>query len=56
MKPLGKAFKAVHFNGQPSENALNDFLVGFRTTPHVARGVPPADFLFLDAYRANSPY
>ena len=56
MKPLGKALKAVHFNGQPSENALNDFLVGFRTTPHVATGVPAADFLFLDAYRANFPY
>ena len=54
MKPLGKALKAAHFNGQTSENALNDFLVGFQTTPHVATGVPPADFLFRDGYRANS--
>ena len=53
MKPLGKALKAVHFNGQPSENVLNDFLVGFLTTPHVTTGVSPADFLFRDGYRAN---
>ena len=55
MKPLGKALKAVHFNGQPSENVLHDFLVGFRTTPEVATGVPPADFLFRDGYAANFP-
>ena len=56
MKPLRKALKAVHFNDQPSENALNDFLIGFQTTPHVATGVPPADFLFRDGYIANFPY
>ena len=56
MKPLGKALKAAHFNGKPSVNALNDFLVGFQTTPHAATGVPPADFLFQDGYRANFPY
>ena len=56
VKPLGKASKAVHFNGQPSENVFHDFLVGFRTTPHVATGVPPADFLFWDGYTANFPY
>ena len=56
MKPVGKALKAAHFNGQPSESALNDFLVRFQTTPHVANGVPPADFLFWDGCRANFPY
>ena len=56
IEPLGKALKAAHFNGQSSEEALNDFLVGFRATPHVATGVPPADFLFWDGYRANFPY
>ena len=53
-EPLGKALKAAHLNGQPSENALNDFLTGFWTTPHVDTGV--ADFLFWDGYRANFPY
>ena len=56
MKPPGKSLKAAHFNGQPSENALNDFQVGFQTTPRVATTVPPADFLFQDGYRANFPY
>ena len=55
MKPLQKALKAVYFNGQPSENALNGFLVGFQTTPHVPTRVPAADFLFRDGYRANFP-
>ena len=55
MKPLGKALKSA-FNGQPSENVLNDFLVGFRTTPYAATGVSLAYFLFLNRYRATFPY
>ena len=41
---------------KPYENALNDFLVGFEMTPHVATGIQPANFLFQDGYRANFPY
>ena len=29
MKPLRKALKAAHFNGQPFKNTLNDFLLDF---------------------------
>ena len=46
MKPQGKAFKTAHVNGQPYENPLNDFFVGFQTTPYVAIGILPADFFF----------
>ena len=55
MKPLGKAMKAAHTSRESKEKALNDFLVGYRATPHVATGVTPGDFMFRDGYRADFP-
>ena len=37
------------------QEALKEFLVSYRTTPHIATGVPP-DFFFRDGYRADYPF
>jgi len=55
MKPLGKALKVAHSIQQQPREALNNFLVGYRSTPHIATGVSPGNYLFRDGYRADFP-
>ena len=38
------------------QEALKEFLVSCRATPHIATGVPPGNFLFSDGYRADYPF
>jgi hypothetical protein len=55
MKPLGKAMKAAHYNGQSEEEALHWALNSYKQTPHVATGVPPASMMFRDGIRSQFP-
>ena len=55
MKPLGKAMKAAHYNGQSEEEALRRALNSYKQTPHIATGVPPASMLFRDGIRSEFP-
>ena len=55
MKPLGKAMKAAHYNGQSEEEALHRALNSYKQTPHIATGVPPASMLFRDGIRSEFP-
>ena len=55
MKPLGKAMKAAHYNGQSEEEALRWALDSYKQTPHVATGVPPASMMFRDGIRSQFP-
>ena len=55
MKPLGKALKAAHNTHQQPQEALNNFLTGYRSTPHIATGISPGNYLFRNGYRADFP-
>ena len=55
MKPLGKAMKAAHFNGDPEQSALNSLLSGYRSTPNIATGVTPGNMMLRKGYRASFP-
>ena len=55
MKPMGKALKAAHYNGQNKEEALNDFLGAYRATPHISTGVAPGDMIFRNGFAKDFP-
>ena len=55
MKPLGKGMKTATMDHRTEQEALKEFLVSYRATPHIATGVPPGDFLFRGGYRADYP-
>ena len=55
MKPLGKALKAAFFNRDCAQQAVDDLLQAYRSTPHPATGVPPGDMLFRHGYRSDFP-
>ena len=55
MKPIGKAVKAAHFNGESEKEALQAALKSYRQTPHVATGIPPSNMLFRDGARLQFP-
>ena len=55
MKPLGKAMKIGHSNQIAEKETLNNFLVGYRDTPHISTGVSPGAMIFRDGYRSNFP-
>ena len=55
MKPLGKAMKIAHGEGKNKNTALNNLLMGFRSTPHVATGQTPGDLMFRGGYQQAFP-
>ena len=55
MKPLGKALKASLLLEEPTAEALREFLVAFRDTPHISTNISPGDYLFRDGYRTEFP-
>ena len=55
MKPLGKAIKAALFNRDSAQQAVDDLLQAYRTTPHPATGIAPGDILFRYGYHADFP-
>ena len=55
MKPMGKSLKSAFSTKEPMQGALDKFLVGYRSTPHVATGIAPGNYMFRDGYRADFP-
>ena len=55
MKPLGKALKAAYFNRDSAQNAIDELLKAYRSTPHPATGVAPGEVLFRHGYTADFP-
>ena len=55
MKPLGKAMKTAHFNGNNKNDALKDFLSTYRATPHTNTGISPGDVMFRHGYAMDFP-
>ena len=45
MKPLGKALKAAFFNRDSAQQALDELLRAYRSTPHPATGEAPSQWL-----------
>ncbi len=46
MKPLNKAIRTAHAQGQVWKKELPKFLLNYRTTPHTTTQVAPAQLLF----------
>ena len=55
MKPLGKALKAAFYNRDSAQQAIDDLLKAYRSTPHPATGVAPGDLLLRYGYHADFP-
>jgi len=47
--------KIAEFEKNDKQQALNQLLSAYRSTPHPATGVPPAELLFREDYRQNIP-
>ena len=47
MKPLNKAIRTAHAQGQVWQNELSKFLLNYRTTPHTMTKVAPAQLSFI---------
>ena len=46
MKPLGKAVKIALDTNRPLQQAIDDLLSDYRSTPHPATGVAPGNMIF----------
>ena len=55
MKPLGKALKAAYYNRDSAQEALDELLRAYRSTPHPATKTPPGDLLFREGYKVDFP-
>ena len=55
MKPLGKAMRVAHREGNDKKKALDRFLATYRATPHVATGIAPGDMLLRHGYADGFP-
>lgn len=55
MRPLGKAMKIAYNSNQNKTTALNDLLIGYRSTPHPATGLAPGNMLFRYGYHHDFP-
>ena len=53
MKPIGKAMKIAHYNKTSLQDALNSTLAAYRSTPHPATCVTPAQMLFRSSYNQD---
>ena len=55
MKPLLKAIQTAHNKGRNWRRSLQQFLLNFRCTPHIATGASPAELLFNRKIRGKLP-
>ena len=55
MKPLGKAVKVALDTNKPVQEAVDDLLIDYRSTPHPATGLAPGDMLFRGGYHSRFP-
>jgi len=55
MKPLGKAIKIANYGNEPMEQAINQLLTAYRSTPHPSTGVAPGDMMFRHGYKTDFP-
>ena len=55
MKPLNKAIRAAHAEGQDWHKELFVFLLNYHSTPHITTGVPPSMLLFNRVIRTKLP-
>ena len=55
MKPLGKALKAAYFNRDNAQQALDELLKAYRSTPHPATDAAPGSILFRKGYKTDFP-
>ena len=55
MKPLGKALKAAYYNRDSAQQALDDLLMAYRSTPHPATNMAPGEMLFRHGYHTDFP-
>ena len=56
MKPLDKALKAAQFTHTNQQQALDQLLIGYHSTPHPATGIAPGDVLLHGRYKTDFPY
>ena len=55
MKPLNKAIRTAHAQGQAWQKELPKFLLNYRTTPHTTTKVAPAQLLFNRVVNNGTP-
>ena len=55
MKPLKKAIQIALDNGRPVQEAIDELLCDYRSTPHPATGLAPGDMLLRGGYRSKFP-
>ncbi len=55
MKPLGKALKAAFYNRDCAQEAVDNLLKAYRSTPHPTTGISPGDMLFHYGYQSDFP-
>ena len=55
MKPLGKAVKVALDTNKPVQEAVDDLLIDYRSTPHPATGIALGDMLFRGGYHSRFP-
>jgi hypothetical protein len=55
MQPLVKALKTAKIQQRPWKQELSRFLLHYRTSPHCATGVPPAEILFNRTVQGQLP-
>ena len=55
MKPLGKALKAAYYNRDNAQQAIDELLKAYRSTPHPATGMSPGEMLFRHGYHTDFP-
>ena len=55
MRPLGKAMKIAHHNGDSESKTLQQLLQNYRDTPHPATGIPPSSMLFRNTMPGPFP-
>ena len=53
MKPLGKAIKTALDTQKLVQQAIDDLLTDYRSTPHVATRIAPGDMLLRGGYRSG---
>ena len=55
MKPLGKALEAAKFTHTNQQQALDQLLSVYCSTPHPAMGIAPGDVLLHGGYKTDFP-
>ena len=55
MRPLGKTMKIATYKKANQKETLTQFINNYRSTPHPATGIPPAQMLFRDPPNAAFP-